>query len=373
MRELITLLVLTKNRSEFLRRLLRYYSDLGFQGSISIADSSNAYHVEQTKNTVKRLDGAVRIVYQEFPHFKFRRCMEKVTESVSTPYVAYLGDDDFLVPAGLEECVRFLETHRDYSAAHGVGAIFSLDSSGPYGRFRWVCRYPQRGIEAETASQRLFDYCASPFMPLFSVHRTEAWRVVYENVVPAMDWSFADELLPSCVSVIQGKIKELDCFHLAFQEHDQRTVHPDLFDIVTDPTWAPSYQIFRDCLAEELVRKDGISVEGARAFVKQAYWLCLARVLTKKWEHRYASRTGDSGSWLRKSMRRIPGLTRVWRAMRSWTRRNEDEISLPALLRPSSPYHSEFMPIYQAVTHPPMDLQESTELSGYLGRGATSS
>lgn len=298
--------------------------------------------------------------------------MEKVTESVSTPYVAYLGDDDFLVPAGLEQCVRFLETHRDYSAAHGVGAIFNLHSSGPYGRFTWVCRYPQRGVEAGTASQRLFDYFASPFMPLFSVHRTEAWRVVYENVVGQMDWSFADELLPSCLSLIQGKIRELDCFYLASQEHEQQTVHPDLFDIITSPTWAPSYPIFRDCVAEEIARKDGIGVEEAREIIKQGYWWLLARGLTKKWELAYGGRRTKSKSRLRDTVRWVPGFRRAVSAARSLVQMKGTEISLAALLRPSSPYHGDFMAIYRAVTAPPLEVVEHRERQ-WPGRGSPAS
>lgn len=373
MEGMLTLFIPTKNRSEFLIRLLHYYRALEFRGTICIGDASDAWHAERIINTIRSMGGKLRVEYQGYPGLIYRACFKKLVESVSTPYAAFIMDDDFLVPQSLEQCVRFLENHSDYNAAHGIGSMFGLDCRGPYGRLKWVGHYPLRAIEAETACQRLFDYLTNPFVTVFSVQRTETWRAMCRDVILQADWSFADELLPCCLSVIHGKVKQLICFYLAFQDHDQRVPRRDLFDTVVRPAWSSSYQIFRDCLAEELVRKDGISVEGARAAVKQAYWLRLARGLTEKWEQRYASRTGDSGSWLRKSARRIPGLTRVWRATRSWTRRNEDEISLPALLRPSSRYHTEFMPIYQAVTHPPTDLQESTALSGYLGRGATSS
>ena len=52
---MISLLIPTMNRSDFLIRLLRYYRALGFQGCICIGDSSDAVHVERTKKAIQEL------------------------------------------------------------------------------------------------------------------------------------------------------------------------------------------------------------------------------------------------------------------------------------------------------------------------------
>lgn len=363
MSERITIVIPTMNRSEFLIRLLHYYSDLRFQGCICIGDSSDAYHVERTKRAIKALEGKLRVSYHEHPDISYSACFNRLGLAVSTPYTVFSGDDDFLVPGRLEECIAFLENHGDYSAAHGMAIMFRLDAAGPYGKLESICRYPQRGIEADTASQRLINYFTNPFVPLFSVHRTEAWRIMCRDVGLLTDRPLADEGLPSFLSVIQGKIKELDCFYLAFQDHGERTRHPDIFDRIMTPNWASSYQVCRELLAKELARKDGISVEEAREVVKQAWWFLLAKGLARKWEARYGRSTQKSRSRLREAVRRVPGSTRAWRVVRSLFRRKEDVVSLAALLRRSSPYHADFMPIYRAVTNPPADLLEGADLS----------
>lgn len=363
MSDMLTLLIPTLNRSEFLIRLLHYYRDLKFRGTICIGDASDACHAERNKAIVNSMDGILNIRYLEQSDPKYSLCFQQLSEAVLTPYTAYVSDDNFLVPGSVEQCVEFLENHEDYSAAHGLAVMFSLESSGPYGNVRWIGPYPHRPVEAETASQRLMDYVSAPFMPLFSVHRTEVWQRICRDVTLPMEWFFADEGLPSWLSVIEGKIKKLDCLYLAFQHHEQRTRHPDLFDCITNPAWASSYHIFRDCVAEELVRQDGISMEEAQELVKRGCWLVLGHALTKKWEGRYGQKNAENGSSpLREAARRVPGLKRAWRTVRSVISDNKAEISLEALLSPSSPYHADFMQIYRAVSNPPADLQESADL-----------
>lgn len=346
---MITLLIPTINRSDFLVRLLRYYSDLGFQGRICIGDSSNPMHVEQTKRAIKALQGKLNIVYRGYPHLNEAECSQQLLDFVSTSYAAWVADDDFLVPTALEQCALFLDGHPDYNAAHGVAALFSLQSSGAYGQVAGAGHYRQPVIEGESASQRLLDHLSNYSNVQFSVHRVDSLRAMYGNVSLLADRAFGSELLPCCLSIIQGKVKELDYLYLVRQGHDQRYLLPDPFDWISSPNWLPSYQVFCDCLAEELVRQDGISLDEARAVVKQAFWAYLAKGLTKKWQDRYGQAGAGIRDRLRQTARAIPGARRVWSGLRSAVR-GQGEMLLPMLLNPRSPYHDDFMPIYRAVT-----------------------
>ena len=356
---MVTLLVPTMNRSGFLIRLLRYYRDLGFQGCICIGDSSNTEHVERTKTVIAELQGKVNIVYRECPRLNIAETLKHLLDFVSTPYAALVADDDFLVPAALEQCALFLDRHPDYSAAHGVGAVLNLQSSGAYGEVTWAGHYRQPVIEGENASQRLLDHLSNYSVSLFSVHRVESWRLMYRDVSLLADKAFALELLPCCLSAIQGKVKELVCFYLVRQVHEQRYLLPDVFDWLTSPDWLPSYQVFRDCLIEELVRQDGISMDEAQEVVKQALWSYLAKCLNRQWRSRYGQASAGGRTRFRQVARAIPGARRVWHTLRSLRPKKHDEFSLPALLRPSSPYHADFMPIYRAITTPPADLDST--------------
>jgi hypothetical protein len=84
----------------------------------------------------------------------------------------------------------------------------------------------------------------------------------------------------------------------------------------------------------------------------------LAKVLTTKWQARYAQDKSGLRTGLRKLARRIPGVPSTWETVRSFLPGEHNKISLQALLRPSSPYHADFMPIYRAITIPPSDLAD---------------
>jgi glycosyltransferase domain-containing protein len=343
------------NRSDFLIRLLRYYRDLGFQGCICIGDSSDTEHVERTKTVIAELQGKVNIVYHECSRLNDAETLKHLLDFVSTPYAALVPDDDFLVPAALEQCALFLDRHPDYSAAHGVGAGLRLQSGGAYGEVAWAGHYRQPVIEEANASQRLLNHLGNYAVTLFSVHRIESWRVMYGNVPLVADRAFGAEMLPCCLSAVQGKVKELDSFYLVRQAHGQQYPLPDRFDWITNPNWLPSYQVFRSCLAEELMRQDAISLEEAQEVVKQALWSYLAEHLNGQWRSCYGQPKAGACTRFRQAARSIPGARRVWHTLRSLTPREHDMFSLPALLHPSSPYHTDFMPIYRAITTPPAD------------------
>ena len=348
---MITLLMPTMNRSDFLIRLLGYYSDLGFQGCICIGDSSNSAHLDRTKAAISAFQGTLNIVYREYPHLSAHLCEQQLLQFVTTPYIALAPDDDFLVPSALKRCEQFLDEHPDYIAAHGVAALISLEWSESHRHVTGAGPYKQPVIEGGSASQRLVDHLGNYSTSPFSVHRVEAWRVMGRDISLVPDRAFGGELLRNCLSVIQGKVKELDCLYLVRQAHDRRYVLPDVYDWVTSPHWLPSYQVFRDRVAEELARQDGISMEAARDVVKHAFWSYLSRALTKKWKERYAR----SSQSLLPQARSIPAFRRTWREVRSFLPGERNRFSLPALLRPTSPYHEEFMPIYRAITTPPSD------------------
>lgn len=353
----ITLLIPTMNRSDFLIRLLRYYRDSGFQGYICIGDSSDAERIEQTRRAIEEFRDKPKIVHREYPHANTSECLLGLLDSVSTPYVVYVADDDFLVPSALEKCASFLDNHPDYNAAHGLGVAIRLQSSGVYGQVASIVHYQQPVIEAESASQRLLDHLSNYTVTLFSVHRVESWRKMFRDTSLMTNWAFANELLPCCLSVIQGKVKELDCLYLVRQGHDQRRVTTPAGGRWTkSPDYLPSYEVFGTCLTNALAQQDGIGADKAKVIVEQAFASYLAKSLIEPWSSRYGIPR------LLRIGRYVPGARQVWRSSR-WALRSlnliaRDEIPLQTLLGSSSPYSADFTPIYRAVTAVPTEFPE---------------
>src|ERR1043165_5605853 len=216
--QLLTLMVPTMNRSGFVSRLLDYSADTGFRHWIAIGDSSNAHHRQLTQAAIERLGTRLNVRYTEYPNTNSGDCIRSLIASTTTKYAAFLPDDDFLIPSSLDRCIAFLADHSDFVAAHGKALILGCEENGPHGRVVGGSVYEQATVAGDTASERFRRLMGNYGTSLFSVMRTDTWTQIYPDL-GLKDETFNGELVPCCLSVIRGKVAELDVLYLVRQVH----------------------------------------------------------------------------------------------------------------------------------------------------------
>lgn len=344
---MITLLIPTKNRSEFLSKTLRYYADNDYNGLIFIGDSSDSSHVEKIKETIQKLPGKVNIKYKWYPQeLNFTKCINQMLQDVASPYASFIGDDDFLVPKSIEICVEFLNANREYIGAHGVGARILVERHRTRLKINAISDYRLSPREEGTAAERLLNHMSNISNMLFSVYRTDILKSMFENT-ELPDHSLAGDLLPGCLAVVKGKIKKLDCFHMVHLVHEgQNKAYQDIYDWLTGPNWFPSYQMFKQILSDELSKRDAITLDESHFIVKKAFW----SYLKYKLNNHYKSVYGKSG-FKHNLMKSMPFSKRLLNKARQIRYKifPSNEVNMHTLLNSRSPYHNDFMPIYHAV------------------------
>ena len=346
---MLAIVIPTIDRSDLLCRQLTYYADVGCKHTIYVGDSSMGQQLKQTQQAIRALSDRIKIVHLELPGANDHEAMYALLERVEEPYTAHAGDDDFLVPNALEECKRFLDAHPDCSTAHGVAAVCGVKLGGDNYEIRGSGHYRLGTEEHDSAGQRLMAYMSNYFETVFAVHRTEELRRDVNTTLSMPHTKFRN-LLACCSTIVRGKAKQLDCFYLVRLTHDRQHVSLDMMDWITSPDWSAAYEVFRDTLSEELVRQDRITLIDAQATVKQAFWTYLAKGLTRDGRTRSELEGIAAHSRLRRTVRNRPLLRKTYHAVRSHFPGKENRFSLPALLRRSSPYHADFMPVYRAIT-----------------------
>ena len=339
----VTIMIPTKDRADFVVRLLRYYKGLSFQGRIIIGDSSGDEEFARVAAEVERIGDKLEINQHAYPGMNNALCIQQMLDVVQTPYATLLPDDDFQVPNGIADCVEFLDGHPDYNSAHGRAIIFVTETPGAHGVIQHTGAYPLPVIAADSAECRVVELLSNYRVALFSVHRIESWKMMYRDVTKIEDKTFVLELLPNCLSLVGGKSMELDCFYLARQVHEQRYLLPDIFDWITGSEWQASYALFRDCLAEQLARVDDIDIARASEIVKLGFWAYLGKGLVGKWKDPHAVEVKSKAE----ALGRIPGVQPILRSMEP-TRRRNFECSLAQLQKKSSYLHRDFTAIYRA-------------------------
>ena len=170
--ELFTLVLITHNRPAFLRRALQFYSTLPCR--ILVLDSSAV-----------ALDGAAAVAdtidYRHLPQFGYWGIQAKLVygvEQVTTPYMVFASDDDFLLHGALTESVDFLEANPDYGLCHGYCLMYLTHAN--YVQYYRRDKKVQEDYNAEQGQDRVLDYMGQYIPPFYAVQRTSLLRDWYE-------------------------------------------------------------------------------------------------------------------------------------------------------------------------------------------------
>ncbi len=119
--ENLTIIIPTRNRPGFLRSSLTYYVRNGFTCRFLIGDNSTTDALAaKTRTLCDELSDRLDIRYSFFDgSVSFGGILHALAVDCETDYVAIIGDDDFLIPEGLNDCVRFLHHNPRATAAYG--------------------------------------------------------------------------------------------------------------------------------------------------------------------------------------------------------------------------------------------------------------
>jgi glycosyltransferase domain-containing protein len=353
----ISILIPTLNRSEFLIRALRYYHTIGFTGALCIGDSSNDEHTARIKNTIEQYQDRLRIVYQYFPSPPYTNdalCLKELIELAPSPYAAYSGDDDFLIPSTLEKCAQFLDTHPDYSAVNGVSVAVHIEDTNAYGNVVSADYIGKHQLESDKATERWIGYMRQSISTQYYVHRIETWRKMYEYVPTVPLRYLGPELLPCSFSAILGKITEIDSLACVFQANDPANKNfgwytHSMYELLTHPNWTTAARAMRESIVQALVEQDALSSAEAQKIFDQEFWRHLLFMLEWHYRLHHAEPLNVYDALKRKTWL-VNGYMRL---KQLFAGKDHRPISLATLLKPSSPYHADFMPIYDIITAPP--------------------
>ncbi|MGC5700251.1 TIGR00180 family glycosyltransferase [Pseudomonas sp. NFXW11] len=171
-----TLVLLSHNRKAFMQRTLEHYSS--YPCSILVLDSSS----EADESVALRYP---RVDYRHLPQYSYMGLQDKLTYGVgqvTTPYMAFAADDDFLIHDALTASLEFLEAHPDYGLCHGYGMMYMARATETN-----YYRRDRKGMEdyaSEDPQDRLMSFMGHFLPPFYAVTRTDLLRQWF-SLMPA--------------------------------------------------------------------------------------------------------------------------------------------------------------------------------------------
>ena len=341
----VAILIPTMNRSEFIIRQLRYYASVKSPHPIYIGDASDKTHREKMEEEIRKLRREISVHYYHWPELNDRQTIKKLGETATESFCAYNGDDDFLIPNSLTICANFLRENPEYRTTQGKAILFLLEDCGAYGKIKTLGPYwLRKEANVVTGRERLLDFSKNYWVPQFSVHRTEEFVKDSEYYGSIQDKTFG-ELIHSYTFIIRGKTRFVDCLYLIRQAHDERYLLPDIYDWITSKSWYSSYKLFSNVLTQALIEVDNIDEEKARKLVKEAFWMRLENGFRAK----FANNKNGFFMRMKNVAKQVPCVRSAYNILRFMCYPSK-HLSLSVLLSKKSPYHKDFMPIYQSIT-----------------------
>jgi hypothetical protein len=216
--------------------------------------------------------------------------MKAMADLAETPYVIYSGDDDFLIPEGLEKCIGFLEANPDFVGAQGLRINLCLAEKGPWGRPISASVTAGADYLEGSSIHRLVTYFKSGRSIQYYVHRTDIWKQMYGDVDKVPSRYVGPELLPCCLSAILGKKKNLDALSVVFQKNPDPIFSwekTSLFDLINKPQWWTSVDVFKRSVTAAIVKSDNLDTKKAQEAFDHNFWAHINYLLSKQFNKRY--------------------------------------------------------------------------------------
>ena len=288
--EIYTIIIPTYNRPKYLRRILDYYNGFEENYNIIVADSSSNENKKINKINIL-LFSNLDIFYLGNYSSKIKPC-NKITDALNhanTKYSVLCADDDFITPNGINKSVEFLENNQDFSVAQGHYISFHLRTTKK-GRQQFLCRslYSGKQINFPEAGERLFYHLSNYQIPTYyAVHRTDLLKMIFKDTVKFTDDGRFEELLPTMLTLIYGKMIILDVLYSA-REKNYGSVGPirKIFkDFIKNKTYDIKYNKFKNCLVRHLIKNSHISSDEAKKLIDKAMTEFLSKYYPKSFKH----------------------------------------------------------------------------------------
>ena len=173
--ERIGVLLPTINRPEFVQRCLNDLIRQKFTGWVCIADSSAN---NETRKVVQTVIDQLNITYLSLPKKQFKNEISALNAAAAiakTPYLVFLGDDDFLDIDNVVKLAEFLDNNQNFSMASGGQIRFFVDTSNNVNIDRVVLLHD---FSSPSPMERFKTYMRTGQSVMYSLMRTEVMQSI---------------------------------------------------------------------------------------------------------------------------------------------------------------------------------------------------
>jgi|TARA_B100000795_G_scaffold44415_1_gene29145 glycosyltransferase domain-containing protein len=352
----MTIVVPTKNRPHYVKRLLQYYLDEDFIGKIIIIDSSDNKIANKIRKHIHDI-GRVNFQYVYSSGLPTMVIKENLSY-IKTKYVSFLGDDDYIIPKGARMSIDYLNRNPEIVACRGEG--FTITDSSISSEY--ISSFTSFNRLEENSSDRILEHFANYSTPFFHVCRSEMFIAAYSNA-PSMlemnngyDRLIGDELIVSGLMLTYGKFASIEGLHLVRTNNVERVESRDSWYYDLDNEGRDfAIKDFTKKIATSICEQDQISFLEAE---KVALSVQNNPVFTTKYNSDLTIQIKGFIKPILQSLNLLEFCVKLksnffiikTKLINHIFVSKNKRLGLKNILNPDNFYHNEFMPVYKSLT-----------------------
>lgn len=251
----LTVVMPTKDRPEFVARALGFLARQGFRGRVLCVDASSEDGFAQTAAAIATVP-AVSVIHHRpnAPGNAWREIVEAL-DGATSRYVQLHHDDDFYFVDEIDRAIAVLDTRTDVVSAQGRFLFVEQNADGAGFSLSTHDRFAYR---EHAAVERAFACMARFGHLLFAVMRRDDFVGVLAHVYPRLEQGWFDQYAISILIAARGKAEVSDGLfgvrQLHATQHHRQFRGPLAYKhwpmIVAAPDFSATYAVFKDCLLE---------------------------------------------------------------------------------------------------------------------------
>jgi len=274
---LLTIILILKDRPEYTRKVMSYLNGIPCPFKILIADGGKDKGIQTTLESYNNYPN-ISYEYIRYPHdetlTEFHNKLEDVTKRVKTPYTMMADNDDQIVMEGIYKSIEFLENNPDYCCSRGTVISYAKGDfsgraahvHGPIGGINLYSDYPE-DVTGSTAQERLLNMCSHYHANWHNVIRTNHLLATFKllKIANSSDFRFSAQF-PTFFNALWGNEHRGDYKFLMHGAGSPRTAppFPPQNKWIRKEEWIENLARLTDMVSVGLSAVDGIDISMAR-------------------------------------------------------------------------------------------------------------
>ncbi len=275
------LLMPTKNRQDICLRQLIFYALEKSPHPIYISDASDAPMSEAQQRLLTSLTDVLDIYYFYDNDLNDVEAIEFLINECKESYCAYIGDDDYLIPAGISRAIEYLIENESVRIVSGESWLLESDLLDQSNRisFKHISPYFMVNRVEQDVMDRLRAHAMEYWVTLFGVHRTREFKEDWLHNTK-MKSRYFTELMPNFIGISRGAAVVLRQPFLIRTNHHGRAGYVSPLKRMHDDNWMAGLELGLSVLGDSLIER-GVHKSNAADFAFEVFETYFSRWVGK--------------------------------------------------------------------------------------------